>query len=273
MKQVFRRVIDREVAYGCWTCRSRIWPGPGPRPDALLADQLGHRDRARWRRRRVELVKQTLSDPWMRNVVKQTVFATGIGPDGPAGVARDDHAPRDRLQRRRYGARPRRRRRGLRDRPDRRLRGDRPRRGGRAGHQPRRAGARRRRPAPRGVRHRRRHRHPGAAACRPPVRRGRSPSTASGSSASSCARIALAAGCVVVGIDINPNGERAGRSRRAHRSSSTRAIRSGSGGSSTSPASTASTPPSCAPARTPPRSSTRRWRSPAGRAASCSSAT
>src|SRR5205823_9415159 len=27
----------------------------------------------------VELMKQTLSDPWMRHVVKQTVFATGIG--------------------------------------------------------------------------------------------------------------------------------------------------------------------------------------------------
>jgi len=78
MKQVVRRVIDR---------RGRVnvadVPVPYLGPDQVLVQshyslissgtELGTLSKTP-----VELVKQTVSDPWMRQVVKQTVFATGV---------------------------------------------------------------------------------------------------------------------------------------------------------------------------------------------------
>ena len=71
-------------------------------------------------------------------------------------------------------------------------------------YQPRGPGPRRRRPPARGVRHGRRHRHAVAPARRPASSARPSPSTASASSASCAPASRKAAGCVVVGIDINP---------------------------------------------------------------------
>jgi predicted dehydrogenase/threonine dehydrogenase-like Zn-dependent dehydrogenase len=78
MKQVFRRVIDR---------RGRVsvleLPVPHLGPDQVLVQ--GHyslissgTETGTLSKTPVELVKQTISDPWMRQVVKQTVFATGL---------------------------------------------------------------------------------------------------------------------------------------------------------------------------------------------------
>src|SRR5205823_1215417 len=78
MKQVFRRVIDR---------RGRVsvleLPVPHLGPDQVLVQ--GHyslissgTETGTLSKTPTELVKQTLSDPWMRQVVKQTVFATGL---------------------------------------------------------------------------------------------------------------------------------------------------------------------------------------------------
>jgi predicted dehydrogenase/threonine dehydrogenase-like Zn-dependent dehydrogenase len=78
MKQVFRRVIDR---------RGRVslleLPVPHLGPDQVLVQshyslissgtEIGTLSKTP-----VELVKQTVSDPWMRRAVKQTVFATGV---------------------------------------------------------------------------------------------------------------------------------------------------------------------------------------------------
>ena len=78
MKQVVRRVIDR---------RGRVnvldVPVPYLGPDQVLVQshyslissgtELGTVSKTP-----AELVKQTVSDPWMRRVVKQTVFATGV---------------------------------------------------------------------------------------------------------------------------------------------------------------------------------------------------
>jgi len=77
MKQVFRRVIDR---------RGRVvvsdLPVPHVGPEQLLVQgsytlissgtEMGTLSKTP-----AELVKQTIADPWMRNVVKQTVLATG----------------------------------------------------------------------------------------------------------------------------------------------------------------------------------------------------
>jgi polar amino acid transport system substrate-binding protein len=77
MKQVFRRVIDR---------RGRVLvadlPVPHVGPDQVLVK--GHyslissgTEMGTVSKTPVELVKQTFADPWMRNVVQQTVLATG----------------------------------------------------------------------------------------------------------------------------------------------------------------------------------------------------
>jgi predicted dehydrogenase/threonine dehydrogenase-like Zn-dependent dehydrogenase len=78
MKQVFRRVIDR---------KGRIVTLDLPVPH-LGADQVLVQNRfslissgtetGTIGRTPLELAKQTMSDPWMRHVVKQTVFATGV---------------------------------------------------------------------------------------------------------------------------------------------------------------------------------------------------
>jgi len=79
MKQVFRRVIDR---------RGRVsvleLPVPHLGPDQVLVQ--GHyslissgTESGTLSKTPTELVRQTISDPWMRHVVKQTVFSTGLG--------------------------------------------------------------------------------------------------------------------------------------------------------------------------------------------------
>jgi predicted dehydrogenase len=78
MKQVFRRVIDR---------RGRVVVLDLPEPH-IGQDQLLVQNRytlistgtetTTLSRTPVELAKQTLSDPWMRNAVKQTVFSAGL---------------------------------------------------------------------------------------------------------------------------------------------------------------------------------------------------
>jgi len=82
MKQVFRRVIDR---------RGRVsileLPEPHMGPDQVLVQSAyslisSGTESGTLAKTPVELVKQTISDPWMRHVVKQTVFATGIGQTG-----------------------------------------------------------------------------------------------------------------------------------------------------------------------------------------------
>ncbi|MGH9230911.1 MAG: bi-domain-containing oxidoreductase [Acidimicrobiales bacterium] len=77
MKQVVRRVIDR---------RGRVQVLDLPEPH-LGADQVlvqthyslisSGTETTTLSKTPVELAKQTLADPWMRNVVKQTVFSTG----------------------------------------------------------------------------------------------------------------------------------------------------------------------------------------------------
>jgi len=78
MKQVFRRVIDR---------RGRVsvleLPVPHLGPDQVLVQ--GHyslissgTELGTLSKTPKELVKQTISDPWMRHVVRQTVFSTGL---------------------------------------------------------------------------------------------------------------------------------------------------------------------------------------------------
>ena len=79
MKQVFRRVVDR---------RGRVTvlelPDPHLGPDQVLVQ--GHyslissgTEIGTVSKTPMELVRQTISDPWMRHVVKQTIFATGLG--------------------------------------------------------------------------------------------------------------------------------------------------------------------------------------------------
>jgi predicted dehydrogenase/threonine dehydrogenase-like Zn-dependent dehydrogenase len=83
MKQVFRRVIDR---------RGRVvvldLPEPHLGPDQVLVQSRyslisSGTEMSTLKKTPVELAKQTLADPWMRNVVKQTVFSSG-----PAQTAR-----------------------------------------------------------------------------------------------------------------------------------------------------------------------------------------
>jgi predicted dehydrogenase len=79
MKQVFRRVIDRQG-------RINILDLPVPHlgPDQVLVRNhysliSSGTESTTLSKTPIELVKQTVSDPWMRHVVKQTVFATGLG--------------------------------------------------------------------------------------------------------------------------------------------------------------------------------------------------
>src|SRR5262245_44048455 len=77
MKQVVRRVMDR---------RGRVQvldlPEPHVGPDQVLVQTRyslisSGTETTTLSKTPVELAKQTLADPWMRNVVKQTVFSTG----------------------------------------------------------------------------------------------------------------------------------------------------------------------------------------------------
>ncbi len=204
MKQVFRRVIDR---------RGRVVVLDLPEPHVGADQVLVHSryslissgtEMTTLSKTPTELVKQTLSDPWMRNVVKQTVFAAGMSQTARR-VWHEMITPREIgysgagtvLA---LGERCR----GHQGRPDRRLRRHRPRRGGGADHQPRRARAR----------------TPSTSATPSFVTVGGIAIQALrraelqfgevvaiyglGLVGQLCARIALAAGCVVVGIDINP---------------------------------------------------------------------
>src|SRR5260221_4267529 len=77
MKQVFRRVIDR---------RGRVLVADLPVPH-IGSDQVLVQSRyslissgtemGTLAKTPTELVRQTISDPWMRHVVKQTILATG----------------------------------------------------------------------------------------------------------------------------------------------------------------------------------------------------
>jgi predicted dehydrogenase/NADPH:quinone reductase-like Zn-dependent oxidoreductase len=78
MKQVFRRVIDR---------RGRVnvldLPVPHFGPNQVLVQNhysliSSGTETGTLSKTPAELVKQTVSDPWMRHVVKHTVFATGV---------------------------------------------------------------------------------------------------------------------------------------------------------------------------------------------------
>jgi predicted dehydrogenase len=77
MKQVFRRVIDR---------RGRVLvadlPVPHVGPDQVLVQShysliSSGTEMGTLAKTPAELVRQTISDPWMRNVVKQNILATG----------------------------------------------------------------------------------------------------------------------------------------------------------------------------------------------------
>lgn len=79
MKQVVRRAIDR---------RGRVvvldLPAPQVGPDQVLVHNRFSlistgTEMTTLSKTPLELARQTISDPWMRHVVKQTVFATGIG--------------------------------------------------------------------------------------------------------------------------------------------------------------------------------------------------
>ena len=85
MKQVFRRVIDR---------RGRVLvadlPVPHVGPDQVLVQShysliSSGTEMGTLSKTPAELVRQTISDPWMRHVVKQTVLATGPEPDRRGG--------------------------------------------------------------------------------------------------------------------------------------------------------------------------------------------
>jgi predicted dehydrogenase len=82
MKQVFRRVIDR---------RGRVLvadlPAPHVGPDQVLVQShysliSSGTEMGTLSKTPAELVRQTISDPWMRHVVKQTVLATGPSQTG-----------------------------------------------------------------------------------------------------------------------------------------------------------------------------------------------
>src|SRR3974377_272727 len=77
MKQVFRRVIDR---------RGRVLvadlPAPHVGPDQVLVQShysliSSGTEMGTLAKTPAELVRQTIQDPWMRHVVKETVLATG----------------------------------------------------------------------------------------------------------------------------------------------------------------------------------------------------
>ena len=78
MKQVFRRVIDRRG-------RVNVLEVPAPHfgaHDLLISARYSlissGTEMSTLAKTPTELVRQTVSDPWMRHVVKQTVFATGM---------------------------------------------------------------------------------------------------------------------------------------------------------------------------------------------------
>jgi predicted dehydrogenase/NADPH:quinone reductase-like Zn-dependent oxidoreductase len=78
MRQIFRRVIDRPG-------RVRVLDLPVPHhgPDQVLVAGRyslisSGTESSTLAKTPTELAKQTLSDPWMRNVVKQTVFSSGM---------------------------------------------------------------------------------------------------------------------------------------------------------------------------------------------------
>jgi polar amino acid transport system substrate-binding protein len=82
MKQVFRRVIDRRG-------RVRVAEVPAPHVGAEQVLVQSHyslissgTETGTLSKTPAELVRQTISDPWMRHVVKQTVLATGVGQTG-----------------------------------------------------------------------------------------------------------------------------------------------------------------------------------------------
>jgi predicted dehydrogenase/threonine dehydrogenase-like Zn-dependent dehydrogenase len=79
MKQVVRRAIDR---------RGRVvvldLPSPQVGPEQVLVHNRyslisSGTELSTLSKTPLELARQTISDPWMRHVVKQTVFATGVG--------------------------------------------------------------------------------------------------------------------------------------------------------------------------------------------------
>ncbi len=78
MRQVVRRVIDRQGKVVVIDL-----PIPHLEPDNVLVQNAyslisSGTEITTLSKTPVELAKQTLSDPWMRHVVKQTVFATGV---------------------------------------------------------------------------------------------------------------------------------------------------------------------------------------------------
>ena len=90
MKQVFRRVIDR---------RGRVsileLPVPHLGPDQVLVQGRyslisSGTETGTVSKTAMELVKQTISDPWMRHVVKQTVFATGLSQTNALDSLREE---------------------------------------------------------------------------------------------------------------------------------------------------------------------------------------
>jgi len=82
MKQVVRRVIDRKGKIAIVEL-----PEPHIGPDQILVQNhysliSSGTELSTLAKTPIELVKQTLSDPWMRNVVKQTVFTAGLAQTG-----------------------------------------------------------------------------------------------------------------------------------------------------------------------------------------------
>ena len=78
MKQIIRRVIDRKGRVGVVD-----FPEPHLGPDQVLVQNhysliSSGTELSTLSKTPAKLVRQTLSDPWMRQVVKQTVFATGL---------------------------------------------------------------------------------------------------------------------------------------------------------------------------------------------------
>ena len=86
MKQIIRRVIDRKGRVGVVD-----FPEPHLGPDQVLVQNhysliSSGTELSTLSKTPAELVKQTLSDPWMRHVVKQTVFATGLSQTARRGA-------------------------------------------------------------------------------------------------------------------------------------------------------------------------------------------
>jgi predicted dehydrogenase/threonine dehydrogenase-like Zn-dependent dehydrogenase len=82
MKQVVRRVIDRKGKIAMVEL-----PEPHMGPDQVLVQNhfsliSSGTELTTLSKTPLELVKQTISDPWMRNVVKQTIFTAGLAQTG-----------------------------------------------------------------------------------------------------------------------------------------------------------------------------------------------